>query len=62
MPPDTLTNQEKADNLLLQYFQEHELDSKQPEAADEIAKRLAKLRGQDTLSGPPCTGENKVWD
>lgn len=60
VPPDTLTSQEKTDNLLQQYFEEHELDSKQPDAADEIAQRLAKLRGQDTSSGPPCTGEKKV--
>jgi hypothetical protein len=61
VPPDTRTSQEKADSILHQYSEEHELDSKQPDAADEIAQRLARLRGQDTSSGPPSTGEKKVW-
>ncbi|KAJ4447510.1 hypothetical protein ANN_09517 [Periplaneta americana] len=52
--PDTLTNQEKADNLLQQYFEEQELSAKLPDPADEIAQRLAKLRGQNIPSNETC--------
>jgi hypothetical protein len=57
---DARSSQEKADSLVQQLLEEHELDSKQPDVADEIAQRLARLRGQDTSSSHISTGEKKV--
>jgi len=60
MAPDTRSSQEKADSLVQQLFEEHEIDSKQPDVADEIAQRLARLRGQDTSSRQTPAEEEKV--
>ncbi|GFG38227.1 hypothetical protein Cfor_03826 [Coptotermes formosanus] len=57
---DARSSQEKADSLVQQLLEEHELDSKQPDVADEIAQRLARLRGQDTSSSHISTGEKKI--
>jgi hypothetical protein len=66
--PDTRSSQEKANSLVQQFLEERELDSKQPDVADEIAQRLARLRDQDmsslqtpdTSSHQTPTGEEKV--
>ena len=60
LAPDTRSSQEKADSLVQQLLEEHEIDSKQPDVADEIAQRLARLRGQDTSSRQTPAGEEKV--
>jgi hypothetical protein len=60
MAPDTRSSQEKADSLVQQLFEEHEIDSKQPDVADEIAQRLARLRGQDTSSRQTPAEEEKI--
>ncbi|KAJ9585681.1 hypothetical protein L9F63_002471 [Diploptera punctata] len=58
--PDTRSSQEKADSLIEQYTEETELEKRQPDPADEIAERLAKLRGLDTSSVPSAAGESKI--
>jgi hypothetical protein len=58
--PDTRSSQEQASSLIQQLLEEHEIDAKQPDAADEIARRLAKLRGQDTSTRQTPAGEEKV--
>jgi len=60
MAPDTRSSQEKADSLVQQLLEEHEIDSKQPDVADDIAQRLARLRGQDTSSRQTPAGKEKV--
>jgi hypothetical protein len=60
VPPDARSSQEKANSLVQQLLEEHEIDSKQPDVADEIAQRLARLRGQDTTSHHTPAGEEKV--
>jgi len=60
MAPDTRSSQEKADNLVQQLLEEHEIDSKQPDVTVDIAERLARLRGQDTSSRQTPAGEDKV--
>ncbi|KDR17531.1 abscission/NoCut checkpoint regulator [Zootermopsis nevadensis] len=59
IPPDTRTSQEKADSLVKQFSEEYELDSRQPDAVDEISQRLARLRGQDTSSGQTSAGDKQ---
>ena len=59
MPPDTRSGQEKADTLIQQYIEEKELEDRQPDPAEEIAQRLAKLRGLD-ISLPVSGGQQKV--
>ena len=58
--PDTRSSQEKADSLVQQLLEEHKIDLKQPDVADEIAQRLARLRGQDTSSRQTPAKEEKV--
>lgn len=60
MPSDTRTSQEKSDSLVQQLLEEHELNLKQPDAAEETAQRLAKLQGLDTSSGL-ISAHEKVW-
>ena len=62
MSPDTRSSQEKANSLVQQLCEEHEIDKKQPDAADEIAQRLARLRGQDTSSRQTPAREEKVCE
>lgn len=64
VPPDTRSSQEKADSLIQQYVEEKELEQQQPDPANEITQRLAKLRGLDTSSlptaGAAAAGERKI--